>query len=43
MSNVKIFWDPKGSELDALGMKKYLRATDGDTPYGNKRRSDRGN
>jgi hypothetical protein len=33
MSNVKIFWDPKGSELDALGTKKYLRATDGDTPY----------
>ena len=33
MSHVKIFWDPKGSELDALGKKKYLRATDGDTPY----------
>lgn len=33
MSNVKIFWDPKVSELDALGTKKYLRATDGDTPY----------
>jgi endonuclease YncB( thermonuclease family) len=33
MTNVKIFWDPKGSELDALGTKKYLRATDGDTPY----------
>jgi endonuclease YncB( thermonuclease family) len=33
MSNVKIFWDPKGFELDALGKKKYLRATDGDTPY----------
>ena len=33
MSKVKIFWDPKGSELDSLGTKKYLRATDGDTPY----------
>jgi endonuclease YncB( thermonuclease family) len=33
MSHIKIFWDPKGSELDALGKKKYLRATDGDTPY----------
>ncbi|NQE54280.1 hypothetical protein C5S29_11860 [ANME-1 cluster archaeon GoMg3.2] len=28
MSNVKIFWDPKRSELNALGTKKYLRATD---------------
>ncbi len=33
MSDVKIFWDPKGFELDSLGRKKYLRATDGDTPY----------
>lgn len=33
MSNVKIFWDPKGFELDSLGAKSYLRATDGDTPY----------
>jgi len=33
MSDVKIFWDPRGLELDALGKKKYLRATDGDTPY----------
>jgi len=33
MSEVKIFWDPKGFELDSLGKKKYLRATDGDTPY----------
>ncbi|MHC1631623.1 MAG: thermonuclease family protein [Methanotrichaceae archaeon] len=33
MSQVKIFWDPNGFELDALGKKKYLRATDGDTPY----------
>jgi len=33
MSDVKIFWDPKGFELDSLGRKKYIRATDGDTPY----------
>ena len=33
MSQVKIFWDPRGFELDALGTKEYLRATDGDTPY----------
>ncbi len=33
MSKVTIFWDPKGIELDALGKNKYLRATDGDTPY----------
>lgn len=33
MSQVKIFWDPTGFELDVLGTKKYLRATDGDTPY----------
>jgi endonuclease YncB( thermonuclease family) len=33
MSNVMIFWDPQGIELDALGSKRYLRATDGDTPY----------
>ena len=33
MSQVKIFWDPRGFELDELGTKKYLDATDGDTPY----------
>lgn len=33
MSQVKIFWDPKGFELDALGVKEYLKATDGNTPY----------
>lgn len=33
MAVIKIFWDPKGLELDSLGQKKYLRATDGDTPY----------
>ncbi len=32
MSKVKIFWDPQGFELDSLGDKEYLRATDGDTP-----------
>ncbi len=33
MSKVEIFWDPKGFELDSVGSKRYLRATDGDTPY----------
>ncbi len=33
MSQVKIFWDPQGIELDALGEKEFLRTTDGDTPY----------
>ena len=33
MPQVKIFWDPQGLELDALGTKEYLRTTDGDTPY----------
>ncbi|MEJ2717153.1 MAG: nuclease, partial [Deltaproteobacteria bacterium] len=33
MSKIAIFWDPEGVELDSLGSKKYLRATDGDTPY----------
>jgi len=33
MSNVKIFWDPSGFQLDALGRTTYLRSTDGDTPY----------
>jgi endonuclease YncB( thermonuclease family) len=33
MAEVKIFWDPMGFELDSLGTKKYMRATDGDTPY----------
>ncbi len=33
MTDVAIFWDPQGFELDALGSKRYLRATDGDTPY----------
>lgn len=33
MSQVKIFWDPRGFELDTLGAKEFLRVTDGDTPY----------
>ena len=33
MAKVGIFWDPKGFQLDSLGTNKYLRATDGDTPY----------
>jgi len=31
--SLEIFWDPEGIELDSLGSKRYLRATDGDTPY----------
>jgi endonuclease YncB( thermonuclease family) len=33
MAQPAIFWDPSGFELDSLGAKKYIRATDGDTPY----------
>ncbi len=33
MAQVSIFWDPQGHEVDSLGSKRYLRATDGDTPY----------
>ncbi|HEB75144.1 MAG TPA: nuclease [Nitrospirae bacterium] len=33
MSKVKLFWDPRGFELDSLGSKRLLRITDGDTPY----------
>jgi endonuclease YncB( thermonuclease family) len=33
MDKVGIFWDPAGGELDYLSDKRYLRATDGDTPY----------
>ncbi len=32
MSDVKIFWDPDGFELNTIGDKTYLRTTDGDTP-----------
>lgn len=31
--SVKIFWDPAGFEVDSLGRKSYIRATDGDTPF----------
>jgi endonuclease YncB( thermonuclease family) len=30
--SVKLFWDPQGFELDALGDHQFLGATDGDTP-----------
>ncbi len=33
MSEVMIFWDPMGQQLDSVGTTKYIRATDGDTPY----------
>ncbi len=33
MTQVKIFWDPSGFELDSVGRKEYSRITDGDTPY----------
>jgi endonuclease YncB( thermonuclease family) len=32
-NTVQIFWDPTGITLDSLGTNKFLRATDGDTPY----------
>lgn len=31
MTDVQIFWDPKGLELDYVGDSKYSRHTDGDT------------
>jgi endonuclease YncB( thermonuclease family) len=33
MAQVKIFWDPTSLTVDSLGKKRFLRATDGDTPY----------
>jgi hypothetical protein len=33
MAQVRIFWDPTGLTVDCLGKKRFLRATDGDTPY----------
>jgi len=33
MAKVKIFWDPTSLTVDSLGKKRFLRATDGDTPY----------
>ncbi len=32
MSDVKIFWDPQGLELDSIGRKKLDGISDGDTP-----------
>jgi endonuclease YncB( thermonuclease family) len=32
MAELKIFWQPAGSELDHIGTKKLLDFTDGDTP-----------
>lgn len=32
MSDVKIFWDPKGFELDSIGKNAFLGVSDGDTP-----------
>lgn len=33
MTNVSIFWDPRGFNLDTIGTTKYDRITDGDTAY----------
>ncbi len=33
MTKVQLFWDPEGRELNSLGTNKFLRITDGDTPY----------
>jgi endonuclease YncB( thermonuclease family) len=33
MVQVKIFWDPTGLTVDSVGKKRFLRVTDGDTPY----------
>jgi endonuclease YncB( thermonuclease family) len=33
MTQVRIFWDPTSLTVDSLGKKRFLRATDGDTPY----------
>jgi endonuclease YncB( thermonuclease family) len=33
MPKVQLFWDPEGRELNSLGTNKFLRITDGDTPY----------
>lgn len=32
MAKVRIFWDPSGFELNALGDNRLVRASDGDTP-----------
>ncbi|MEE9457346.1 MAG: thermonuclease family protein [bacterium] len=31
MTDVQIFWDPKGEELDSIGKSRYWNHTDGDT------------
>lgn len=33
MGQVKIFWDPIGVSVDTIGRKRFIRITDGDTPY----------
>lgn len=33
MSTVKLYWDPAGQQLNALGGNTFLRITDGDTPF----------
>lgn len=33
MPAVQIFWNPQGFDLDTLGTRKFLRSTDGDTPF----------
>jgi endonuclease YncB( thermonuclease family) len=33
MSQPDIFWDPTGTTVDILGSDRFLRASDGDTPY----------
>ncbi len=33
MTHVKIFWDPTAVSVDYLGTKRFIRVTDGDTPY----------
>ena len=32
MASVRIFWDPQGLELNALGDNQFVNVTDGDTP-----------
>lgn len=33
MARLKLFWDPAGLELNAIGTNRFVRITDGDTPY----------
>jgi hypothetical protein len=32
MARLKLFWDPAGLELNAIGTNRFVRITDGDTP-----------